>query len=456
MDELIKDFLADTAEALTLLDSELVHLEATRGDPVTLASIFRKLHTIKGTCGFLGFPRLGRLAHAGETVLVGLREGTLKTTPGVIDAILRCVDAIKDLVATIETTGTEGPADHARLLAELHALHEGCIDIASCPGAGPHPNPSGRAPSSPASAGEGCSHWPNIPPPGSAPSGQAVRISVGLLEGLMTTVAELVLTRNQLLQLLRAEPDSAFGPPLQLLSILTSKLQDGILKARMQPVGTAWTALPRLVRDLAQELGKKIELHMQGADTELDRQVLELIKDPLTHMVRNAADHGLETPAARRAAGKAETGHIRLNAFHEGGHIVIEVSDDGSGLDAERIRRKAIQNGLVGAAEAASLAEAQLFRLIMCPGFSTAAAVTAVSGRGVGMDVVRANIEKIGGTIGIASRPGRGASFSIKIPLTLATISALIKGGTGEPFAAVEPVGKCASSLFCRASLSGG
>jgi two-component system chemotaxis sensor kinase CheA len=205
-----------------------------------------------------------------------------------------------------------------------------------------------------------------------------------------------------------------------------------MLKARMQPVGTAWTGLPRLVRDLAQALGKKIELRMEGADTELDRQVLELIKDPLTHMVRNAADHGLETPAARRAAGKPETGQIRLNAFHESGHIVIEVSDDGNGLDAERIRRKAIQNGLVGAAEAASLAETQLFRLIMRPGFSTAAAVTAVSGRGVGMDVVRANIEKIGGTIDIASRPGQGATFSIRIPLTLATISALIAGSAGE------------------------
>jgi two-component system chemotaxis sensor kinase CheA len=252
---------------------------------------------------------------------------------------------------------------------------------------------------------------------------------------MMTSVSELVLIRNQLLQLLRSETDSAFGAPLQRLSIITSALQDSIMRARMQPVGSAWTGLPRLVRDLARELGKKIELNMEGADTELDRQVLELIKDPLTHMVRNAADHGLEPPAARRAAGKPETGHIRLTAFHDGGHIVIEVSDDGNGLDAERIRRKAIQNGLVGTAEAASLPDAQIFRFIMRPGFSTAAAVTAVSGRGVGMDVVRANIEKIGGTIDIASRPGSFTTFTIKIPLTLAIIPALIVGGAGERFA---------------------
>ncbi len=443
MDDLIKDFLVETAEALAGLDGELMRLEAEPGNLAIISSLFRILHTIKGTCGFLGFSKLGRLAHASENVLGGLRDATLKATPGVIDAILRCIDAMKDLVSTIEATGAEGSADHVRLIAELDALCDarsaaqpGTVspDMATSLSAG-MPERVGQdaipcALPAAASAIDVAAHARET-----SLAGQTVRVSVGLLEGLMTSVSELVLTRNQLLQLLRGAQDSAFGAPLQRLSAITSELQNSIMKARLQPVGTAWTALPRLVRDLAQELGKKIELRMEGADTELDRQVLELIKDPLTHMVRNSADHGLEPPAARRAAGKLETGQIRLNAFHDSGRIVIEVSDDGTGLDAGRIRRKAVQNGLVGAAEAARLTDAQIFRFIMRPGFSTAAAVTAVSGRGVGMDVVRANIEKIGGTIDIASRPGQGATFTLKIPLTLAIISSLIVGCGGERFA---------------------
>jgi two-component system chemotaxis sensor kinase CheA len=344
--------------------------------------------------------------------------------------MLRCADAMKDLVATIGATGAEGLADHAPLLADLDALFLDQRATQTAPADLPAPpagEPPAQADSPPAS--DARSDTP-APARETALAGQTVRVGIGLLEGLMATVSELVLTRDQLLQLLPGEPDCAFGPLLQRLSVITSELQDSIMRARMQPVGSAWAGLPRLVRDLARALGKKIELSMEGADTELDRQVLELIKDPLMHMVRNAADHGLEPPAARRAAGKAETGHIRLNAFHDGGQIVIEVGDDGNGLDAERIRRKAVETGLVGAAE--------IFRFIMRPGFSTAAAVTAVSGRGVGMDVVRANVEKIGGTIDIVSRPGRGATFTLKIPLTLANISGLIVGCAGERFAAPQ------------------
>ncbi|MDE2199770.1 MAG: chemotaxis protein CheW [Rhodospirillales bacterium] len=262
-----------------------------------------------------------------------------------------------------------------------------------------------------------------------------MRVGVDVLEDLMTLVSELVLTRNQLLQIARGHEDGAFAVPLQRLSHITSDLQEGVMKTRMQPIGHAWNKLPRLVRDLARDLDKKIELTMLGAETELDRQVLELIKDPLTHMVRNSGDHGLETTAERRAAGKSDAGRITLNAFHEGGHIIIEIADDGRGLPVERIRAKVIDKGLATAAELAGMTDAQIQGFIFRPGFSTAAAVTAVSGRGVGMDVVKTNIERIGGTVDLKSVAGQGTSFTIKIPLTLAIVSALIVEAGGERFA---------------------
>jgi two-component system chemotaxis sensor kinase CheA len=258
---------------------------------------------------------------------------------------------------------------------------------------------------------------------------------VDVLEELMTLVGELVLTRNQLLQLSRAEGTSTFSVPLQRLSHITTDLQEGVMKTRMQPIGNAWNKLPRLVRDLAHETGKKIALDMHGQETELDRQVLELMRDPLTHMVRNSADHGLETPDERRLAGKPELGRIRLNAYHEGGHILIEVADDGRGLDVAKIRAKVLSKGLVSEAELAAMSDAQIRAFIFRAGFSTAAAVTAISGRGVGMDVVRSNIERIGGTVELASTLGAGTCFTIKIPLTLAIVSALIVRACGERFA---------------------
>ncbi len=251
----------------------------------------------------------------------------------------------------------------------------------------------------------------------------------------MTVVSELVLTRNQLLQMLRQHEDSEFAVPLQRLNHVTSELQDGVMKTRMQPIGNAWSKLPRLVRDLAHDLGKRIDLEMRGEDTELDRQVLELIKDPLTHMVRNSADHGIELPQERVAAGKAETGKITLNAYHEGGHILIEIADNGRGLNLEKIKKKALNMGLVSETELSSMSDAQVRQIIFRAGFSTAQQVTHVSGRGVGMDVVRENIQKIGGTIDMDSAEGKGTRFTIKIPLTLAIISALIVEAGGERFA---------------------
>jgi two-component system chemotaxis sensor kinase CheA len=264
---------------------------------------------------------------------------------------------------------------------------------------------------------------------------QSIRVPVDTLDTLMTLVSELVLTRNQLLQIARGRKDNEFAAPLQRLSHITTELQEGVMKTRMQPIGNAWAKLPRIVRDLANESGKKIDLQMFGAETEVDRQVLELIKDPLTHMVRNSADHGIEMPDARRRAGKAEVGTITLNAFHESGHIIIEIRDDGRGLDAERIRRKAVANGLISEGEAMAMPEQQLFHFIFKAGFSTAEKVTTVSGRGVGMDVVRTNIDRIGGNIDLRSTAGVGSTFVIKIPLTLAIVSALIVSCRGLRFA---------------------
>ncbi|HLO75264.1 MAG TPA: chemotaxis protein CheW, partial [Magnetospirillum sp.] len=269
----------------------------------------------------------------------------------------------------------------------------------------------------------------------SAVAAQTIRVNVELLENLMTLVSELVLTRNQLLQMVRGRDDSEFTAPLQRLSHITTDLQEGVMKTRMQPIGNAWAKLPRIVRDLSVEMGKKIDLQMLGAETELDRQVLELIKDPLTHMVRNSADHGLEGPEERKKGGKPEVGKVVLNAFHEGGHIIIEISDDGRGLNLDKIKQKAITGGLATESELDSMTPQQIYQFIFKAGFSTAEKVTSVSGRGVGMDVVRTNIEKIGGTVELKSWPGKGSTFVIKIPLTLAIVSALIVECANERFA---------------------
>jgi two-component system chemotaxis sensor kinase CheA len=416
MDELMADFLTETQESLGELDTALVRLERNPQDRDTLSLIFRLVHTIKGTCGFLGLPRLERVAHAAENVLGSIRDGELAVSNQAITLVLAALDRVKVIVAGLAATGAEPAGEDAELIAGLDALQSG---------ADPTPPKQAMPPA-----------IEEAPAPSEAGTqGQTIRVAVDVLEDLMTLVSELVLARNQLLQLSRSHESAVYAAPLQRLSQITSDLQEGVMKTRMQPIGSAWAKLPRLVRDLGHDLGKRIELHMRGAETELDRQVLELIRDPLTHMVRNSADHGLEAPAERRDAGKPDTGRIMLNAFHEGGHIIIEIADDGRGLPVERIRAKALSRGLASEAELAAMDDAQVQRFIFHPGFSTAAEVTAVSGRGVGMDVVKTNIEKIGGTIGLRSIPGRGTTFTIKIPLTLAIVAALIVQAGGERFA---------------------
>ncbi|SDB13117.1 hybrid sensor histidine kinase/response regulator [Belnapia rosea] len=444
MDDLLTDFLTETQEGLGALDAALVRLERAPEDMATLSEVFRIVHTIKGTCGFLGLTRMEGVAHAAENVLGRYRDGTLRATQAGISVILGAIDCIRGIVAALEGTGTEPEGDDASLIAALDAVAGGdaiapppvVAPIAvTAPAAEAEPPPA-RAPAAMVPAA------PQAAPPATEPESaganappQTIRVTVEVLEGLMMLVSELVLTRNQLLQLSRNGADNAFAVPLQRLSHITSDLQEGVMKTRMQPIGNAWAKLPRLVRDLGVELGKKIELEMRGAETELDRQVLELIKDPLTHMVRNSADHGLETPEQRVAAGKPEAGRIMLNASHEGGHIIIEIADDGRGLNAERIRQKVLAQGLATEAELAAMPEREIQRFIFRAGFSTAAAVTAVSGRGVGMDVVKTNMERIGGTIEVRSKEGRGTAFIVKIPLTLAIVSALIVEAGGERFA---------------------
>src|SRR5579863_1947375 len=444
MDDLIADFLTETNESLADLDVALVKLERTPDDQETLSLIFRLVHTIKGTCGFLGLPRLERVAHAGESVLGKVRDGVLVATPDVVSAVLTALDRVKAIVAGLAATGAEPAGDDSELIAALDAAAAGeapVVTAAQIPE--PEPEPEEEVAPEPVVTPVVEAKPAAVPPPKqTAPeagepvaTNQTIRVTVDVLEDLMTLVSELVLTRNQLLQLARTQENNGFTVPLQRLSHITSDLQEGVMKTRMQPIGNAWNKLPRLVRDLSREMDKKIELTMLGADTELDRQVLELIKDPLTHMVRNSGDHGLESPAERRAAGKPEAGHITLNAFHEGGHIIIEISDDGRGLPLDKIRAKVLANGLATEAELASMSEAQLQRYIFRAGFSTASVVTAVSGRGVGMDVVKTNIEKIGGTIDLKSVAGAGTTFTIKIPLTLAIVSALIVEAGSERFA---------------------
>jgi len=471
MDDLLSEFLTETNEGLAVLDVELVKLEQNPNDVELLSSIFRLMHTIKGTCGFLGLPRLESVAHAGENILGKFRSGELVVTPDGVSLILECLDQIRALLVSLEQTESEPEGEDTDLIARLNTAAEaggGSNDeataedleaaFASATVAAPTEDapvedapaedvPVEAEPVAEVEAVEPVKAEAAKPEPkkdAAAPAAkseessvanQTIRVHVDLLENLMTMVSELVLTRNQLLQILRGQKDSEFAAPLQRLNHVVSELQEGVMKTRMQPIGNAWAKLPRIIRDLSIELGKKIDLVMKGADTELDRQVLELIKDPLTHMVRNSADHGLETTEGRLEAGKPEIGKVTLEAFHEGGHIIIRIADDGRGLSAEKIKKKVIENGLATEAEMESMTEQQIQRFIFKPGFSTAAAVTSVSGRGVGMDVVRTNIEKIGGTIDLNSVEGKGTTLTIKIPLTLAIVSALIVACGGERFA---------------------
>ena len=516
MDEIVKDFLIESGENLDRLDQELVKLESEPQSKELLASIFRTIHTIKGSCGFLGFARLEKVAHAGESLLSRLRDGDLALTAEVTSGLLAMVDAVRRMLSEIQASERDGENDYAELIERLKQLQGGGCKPE--PGGGQPPAQPGRkrggeeartAAEPPAESAAADKAKPvsakasgtarkaggseRRPAPGKlggllvergriTPDDLAralaeqeqgdqrrvgeilvslglckaeevtaaqqmlesrgceagvetVRVGVSLLDKLMNLVGELVLARNQLLQFSNANQDGGFSAVSQRMNLIATELQEEVMKTRMQPIGNIWNKFPRTVRDLAHSCGKEVRLEMEGQETELDRTIIEAIKDPLTHLVRNAMDHGIEAPEVRKLAGKDATGCLKLRAFHEGGQVNIEISDDGAGLNAERIRKKAVERGLLPAEQAARMPERDVFNLIFLPGFSTAEKVTNVSGRGVGMDVVKTNVEKIGGMVDIQSTAGKGTTVRVKIPLTLAIIPALIVRSTGERFA---------------------
>ena len=463
-DEVVQEFLVESYENLDRLDQDLVALERAPDDVATLSSIFRTVHTIKGTCGFLGFSKLEAVAHVGENLLSRLRDRDLQLDAAITSALLQMIDAVRGILASIEATGSEGDGVYDDLVAELGRLHRG------------EPAPAAEEPP-PARLGElliatGTVTAEDVAEavqlqaygdhrplgellmdegkirPGEVVdalqaqaeartnvSDQSIRVDVALLDKLMNLVGELVLARNRVLQFTRADSDPAFVSTSQRLNLITSELQEGVMKTRMQPVGNVWAKFPRVVRDLSLQLGKQIRIEMEGEETELDKTIIEAIKDPLTHIVRNSVDHGIETPEVRVANGKPAEGRLLLRAFHEGGQVNIEISDDGAGINLDRVRQKALERNLLSPEQAGRMNDREIGNLIFLPGFSTAAAVTNVSGRGVGMDVVKTSIEKIGGTVDLHPRAGQGTTLRIRIPLTLAIIPALIVVTGGDRYA---------------------
>jgi two-component system, chemotaxis family, sensor kinase CheA len=420
----VREFLAESRENLDRLDNEFVEMERNPENRALYASAFRTLHTLKGTAGFLGFGVLQRVAHAGEDLLAELRDGRRKPEPAAMSVLLEMVDAIRAMLAQVEQGGTEGTPDVAPLLGRVEALRAAPAQAA--PGDGAPADPASGAPAA-GSQGEGGN--------AGAAADRTLRVDVALLDRLMNLVGELVLARNQIVQSGVGHEDATLLASTQRLNLITTELQEAVMRTRMQPIATVWRKLPRVVRDLAVSCGKRVRLHMEGEETDLDKTLIECIRDPLTHAVRNAVDHGIETPAERRAAGKPEEGLLTLRAYHEGGQVIVEIGDDGRGVDPEKVRQQAVAKGLVSADQARRTSDRELSQLLFLPGFSTAERVSNVSGRGVGMDVVRTRIEAVGGSVDLASVPGAGATLRLRIPLTLAIIPALMVNARGECFA---------------------
>jgi two-component system, chemotaxis family, sensor kinase CheA len=496
--ELIHEFLIESNENLARLDQEIVELEQRPRDAKLLASVFRTFHTLKGTCGFLAFSNLERITHAAETILSQLRDGERSLNPALVSLILETIDVVKAILRTIEATNQEGTESYDELRCRLDKvsldltwsggdvtapLEEAVEAAPDAPEISEPPLASFEvAEEEPAELIESVAMEPSTlaPDPNAeadvaakAPDPSAnqakqndivktteaepllsqakatepaasesrasvadstIRVDVGLLEKLMNLVGELVLARNQIIQFSSKHTDAAITASSQRLNLITTELQESVMKTRMQPIGTIWGKLPRVVRDVAAACGKQVQVVMEGAETELDRTVIEAIKDPLTHIVRNSCDHGIETPEYRKSVGKPAAGKLFLRAFHEGGNVNIEIIDDGAGVDLDRVREKALRQGLITESQANQMTPREISNLIFLPGFSTARQVSAISGRGVGMDVVRTNIEKIGGFVELLSRKGHGTTIKIKIPLTLAIIPGLVVTSAGERF----------------------
>ncbi len=423
----------------------LTELEMRPDDAGLLGEIFRAVHTIKGTTGFLGFDRLEKLAHAGEHLLGALRDGRLAVTSELVSGLLHLLDGLRAILVLIEETGGEGARssdEDGELIAEL-ALLNGAMPPADIEAELLHTVvDTGEVATGPRSATDDAKvvNSPLAPTAtvtnserNRAGNDKTLRIDVDVLNRMMNLVGELVLTRNQMLQ---SDMAAANFPELaRRLDSVTADLRETVMQARMQPVGNLFGKFPRMVRDLARTCGRDVRIEFTGQETGLDKSLLEAIKDPLAHAVRNAVDHGIESPADRVLAGKSAEGCVRLKAFHQSGSVVIEVTDDGAGIPMERVREKAIERNLITAEQAEGMSEREVLQLIFLPGFSTAAAVTTVSGRGVGMDVVRANVEKVGGSVEVESRRGEGTTLRLRVPLTLAIVPSLVVRSGGQCFA---------------------
>ena len=443
MDDIVREFLVESNENLDQLDRDLVTLEKNPEAEGILASIFRTIHTIKGTCGFLGYNKLGAVTHAGEGLLSKMRDRELVLNAELTSALLEMVDAVREMLAQIESTGQEGERDYQAVIDSLTRLltsqpkpvAEKAVPAVATPPAAPPAESATEAIEEAEKQPADAANQEQREIRALAASDSNIRVDVGLLDKLMNLVGELVLARNQILQYSTTQQDPVFLSTSQRLNLITTELQEGVMKTRMQPIGNIWARFPRLVRDLAMSCGKQVRVEMEGKETELDKTLVEAIKDPLTHVVRNSVDHGIETPEERLACGKPAEGRLSLCAFHEGGQVNIEISDDGAGINLDKVKQKALERGLITPEHAARMSEREILNLIFLPGFSTAAQVTSVSGRGVGMDVVKTNIEKIGGVVDIQSQTGKGATLKIKIPLTLAIIPALTVTSGGDRYA---------------------
>ena len=424
VDELTKEFLAESGEGLDRMDRCLTALEATPDDAELLGEIFRAVHTIKGTTGFLGFARLEKLAHAGENLLGALRDGKLTANGVVISGLLQLMDGLRAILRLIEATGREGDRkndDDAEVIALMGRLlrQEGAaIEVKAR-------QERVEAESAGVTAASGVSD-------------RTLRIDVDVLNRMVNLVGELVLTRNQILQtagsVKKQGSEENFTELARRLDAVTADLRETVMQARMQPVGHLFGKFPRMVRDLSKSCGKQVRIEFSGQDTGLDKSLLEAIKDPLTHALRNCVDHGIEQAADRLMIGKPAEGTVWMRARQQNGYVVVEIEDDGRGVSRVRVLEKAVAQGLITAERGAAMSDREMQQIVFMPGFSTAAAVTKVSGRGVGMDVVRANVEQVGGTIEIDSVEGRGTVVRMKVPLTLAIVPALVVQSGGQSF----------------------
>lgn len=440
MQELVQDFLVETNEIIENLDHDLVELESNQNDLELLNKIFRGAHTMKGSSSFLGFNKLADLTHHAEDILNKLRKGEMVVTREIMDTLLEFVDKTKQIISDIEN-GTD-TADVASVINDLKLASEGKL-VGKKPAAAPAAQ--GQAASAPAApaAPKAAPKQDNKVTHQATQVEQTIRVDVSRLDSLVNLVGELVLSRNRLSQI-AGELENKFENEYlveQLLDVTsaigmnTTELQLAIMKTRMIAIGKVFNKFPRVVRDIARDTGKEIDLIIQGEETELDKQVIESIGDPLLHMIRNSCDHGVETPEVRLAKGKPRMGTVLLSAYHEGNHVVIEIKDDGAGMDPDKLKRKAMEKGVITLDEANNMDDKQAFGLIFKAGFSTAEKITNISGRGVGMDVVRTNIEKLNGIITIDSKINEGSTFYLKLPLTLAIIQALLVEVAGETFA---------------------